>query len=206
MTLPQRRVWFLFAALVANFSLAGGPQAGEAHACSCAGGSDASAAYDGADAVFAGEMVRGGLEDPDPADGTMMGGVEFRVVDAWKGISEDSVVLYGQEMVYYGEIEEGEMVVSSSCAYIFEKGERYLVYADRFEDGFRTGTCDGTTKLEDSGKDLEALGPPVVVLPKTGGVPSEGAEPEAGLSVAVATVLVSLAAGVVLAGRFARRP
>jgi hypothetical protein len=135
-TLSRKRVRFFIIALAVTLSLAGGPYAGTAHACSCAGSSDASAAYDGADAVFAGEMIRGGLEDPDPADGTMMGGVEFRVIDAWKGISGDSVTLYGQEMVYYGEIEGGGMVTSSSCAYIFVKGERYLVYADRYEDGF----------------------------------------------------------------------
>ena len=206
MALSQMRVRFAIVVLALSLTLAGGPHAGTAHACWCAGGSYASAAYDGADAVFAGEMVRGGLEDPDPADGTMMGGVEFRVIDAWKGISGDSVVLYGQEMVYYGEIEEGEMVTSSSCAYIFVKGERYLVYADRFEDGFQTLLCDGTKRLGDAGKDLEALGPPLAVLPKTGGVPSEGAGPEGGPSAAVAAVLASLAAGVILAGRFARRP
>lgn len=206
MALSQMRVRLAVVVLALSLSLAGGPYAGTAHACSCAGVSDASAAYDGADAVFAGEMVRGGLEDPDPADGMMMGGVEFRVIDAWKGVSGDSAVLYGQEMVYYGEIEEGEMVTSSSCAYIFEKGGRYLVYADRFEDGFTTGICDGTTKLEGAGKDLEALGPPLAVLPETGGVPSEGAEPEAGPSAAAAAVLVSLAVGVVLVGRLALRP
>ncbi len=207
MALSQMRVRFAFVVLALSLSLAGGPYAGTAHACSCAGSSDASAAYDGADAVFAGEMVRGGLEDPDPADGTMMGGVEFRVIDAWKGVSEDSVVLYGQEMVYYGEIEEGEMVGSSSCAYIFEKGGRYLVYADRFEDGFTTGTCDGTTKLEDAGKDLEALGPPLAVLPETGGVSPGGNERQAVHALAAAAaVLAPLVAGAVFAGRISRRP
>lgn len=202
----RMRAGSLLLALLLGFSFVA-VVARPAHACSCAGGSDASVAYDGADAVFAGEMVRGGLEDPDPADGTMMGGVEFRVIDAWKGVSEESVVLYGQEMVYYGEIEEGEMVVGSSCAYIFEKGGRYLVYADRYKDGFRTGTCDGTTKLEDAGKDLRALGPPGDVLPETGGVSPEGArQGTAPMLVAAAAALASLVAGAVFARRIARRP
>ena len=178
-----------------------------AYACSCAGGSDASGAYKDADAVFAGEMVRGGLEDPNPADGTMMGGVEFRVIDAWKGVSEESAVLYGQEMIYYGEIEAGEMVTSNSCAYIFQKGWRYLVFADRYEGGFQTFLCDGTKKLEDAGKDLEALGPPADVLPETGGVPFDGAERATGPKLAaLAVALASLAAGAVFARRAARGP
>lgn len=205
MALSQTRVRFAVVALAVILSLAGGPYSGEAHACTCAGGSDASAAYAGADAVFAGEMVRGGLEDPDPSDGTMMGGVEFRVIDAWKGVSGESAVLYGQEMVYYGGVEEGEMVVGSSCAYIFVRGERYLVYADRHKDGLTTGICDGTKNLENAEKDLGALGPPVGVLPETGGVPPEGAERATGPKLAaLAVVLASLAAGIVFALRAAR--
>ena len=151
-------------------------------------------------------MVRGGLEDPEPADGTMMGGVEFRVLDAWKGVPEETAVLYGQEMVYYGEVEEGEMVTSSSCAYIFVEGERYLVYADRYKDGFQTGTCDGTKKLENADEDLDALGPPAGVLPETGGVPPEGTERVAGtrLAAAVTVVLASLASVAVFAGGASR--
>ena len=203
--MSQVRARFAVIALALALPLAGGPYAGTAHACTCGGSSDASAAYDGADAVFAGEMVRGGLEDPDPADGTMVGGVEFRVLDAWKGVPGESAVLYGHEMVYYGEIEAGEMVTSNSCAYIFVKGERYLVYADRYEDGFRTFICDGTKKLESAGGDLEALGAPADVLPETGGVPVQGTERMTGPKLAcVAVVLASLAAGAVLASRIAR--
>ncbi len=207
MALSRRRTGFAAAALAVTLALTAGPYAGTAHACSCAGGSNASAAYEGADAVFAGEMVRGGLEDPDPADGTMMGGVEFHVIDAWKGVSEESAVLYGQEMVYYGEIEAGEMITSNSCAYIFQKGERYLVYADRYKDGFQTFICDGTKSLEDAGGELEALGPSAGVLPETGGVPFDGAERATGPKLAaLAVALASLAAGAVFARRAARGP
>ncbi len=205
MTLSRMRVRFAIVALAVVLSLAGGPYAGTTHACSCAGGSNAAAAYDGADAVFAGEMVRGGLEDPAPADGTIMGGVEFRVIDAWKGVSGETAVLYGQEMVYYGEIETGGMVTSNSCAYIFVKGERYLVYADRYKDGFQTFLCDGTKILSDAEGDLEDLGPPTGVLPETGGAPLEQAEREPGPKLAgVAFALASLVAGAVYAARIAR--
>lgn len=63
------------------------------------------------------------------------------------------------------------MVVSSSCAYAFERGERYLVYASRYEDGLQTGACDRTAPLAEAEKDLDALGPPADRLTETGGPP-----------------------------------
>ncbi len=165
------RAGFLVAAFLACLVMMGGPYAGTAHACSCVGSSNVAAAYRGADAVFAGEMVRGGIEDPDPEDGIMIGGIQFRVIDAWKGVPGESMVLYGQDVAYYGELEEGEMVVSSSCAYVFERGERYLVYASRYEDGLQTGACDRTAPLAEAEKDLDALGPPANRLTETGGLP-----------------------------------
>ena len=68
--------------LVANSILLGGPYAGTAHACSCAGTSTVERQLAESDAVFSGEMVRGGIEDPAPKDGTMVGGIEFRVDEA----------------------------------------------------------------------------------------------------------------------------
>lgn len=154
--------------LVTGLLLAG-PYAGTAHACSCAGAQSVAAAYRGADAVFSGEMVRGGLPDPAPEDGAMFGGIEFRVIEAWKGVSGSSAVLYGQDPAYYGKLEKDQMVVVSSCAYGFEKGERYLIYAHRHEDGFQTGACDRTAPLAGAEKDLQALGPPAERLVDTGG-------------------------------------
>jgi hypothetical protein len=130
--------------LVTSLLLAG-PYAGAAHAC--AGAQGVAAAYRGADAVFVGEMVRGGLPDPDPEDDAMFGGIVFRVIDAWKGVSGGSAVLYGQDPAYYGKLEKDQMVMSSSCAYVFEKGERYLIYARHYEDGFQTVACDRTAPL-----------------------------------------------------------
>jgi hypothetical protein len=164
-------MWLLAIALVLNSALLGGTQAGEAYACSCAGSSDVAAAYRDADAVFAGEMIRGGIEDPDPEDGTREGGIEFRVDGSWKGVPGGSAVVYGQDTMYYGELEEGKMYTSNSCAYPFEKGERYLVYASRYKDGFRVEGCGRTTSLADAGEDLRALGSPTSRLTETGGPP-----------------------------------
>jgi len=135
-----------------------------------------------------------GIEDPDPEDGTMVGGIQFRVIEAWEGVPGESVVLYGQDAAYYGELEEGEMVVSSSCAYVFERGERYLVYASRYEDGLQTGACDRTAPLAEAEKDLDALGPPADRLAETGGLPPS-----------LASVLVAVAAFSISCGVLSRR-
>jgi hypothetical protein len=93
------------------------------------------------------------------------------VDESWKGVSSESVVVYGQSTAYYGELEAGDIVTESSCAYPFEKGENYLVYANRYEDGFRVEPCSGTGSLADAGEDLWALGAPTDRLTETGGPP-----------------------------------
>lgn len=172
--------------LTACLLLAGGPYAGTAHACSCAGSVSVEEEFRASDAVFAGEMVRGGLEDPRPKDGAMFGGVELRVDGSWKGVSGESAVVYGQDTVYYGELEEGKMYTASSCAFPFVKGESYLVYAYRYEDGFQVDGCGGTVTLADADKDLRVLGTPADRLTDTGGPPL----PPVGV-LAVAAALIS---------------
>lgn len=166
---PKRRMWFLAFALVANTLLLGSTKAGEAYACSCAGGESTEEAFRRSTAVFSGEVVRGGVGDSLPKDGTMVGGIEFSVDEAWKGFSGESAVVYGQDANYYGELEEGKMYAESSCAYPFERGERYLVYASRYEDGFWVEGCGRTTSLAGAGEDLRALGSPTGRLTETGG-------------------------------------
>lgn len=183
----------LSVALLASLLLAGGPYAGTAHACSCAGSQSVEEGLRAADAVFSGEMIRGGIEDPDPEDDIMLGGIEFRVIESWKGVSGESAVVYGQDTAYYGELEEEDMVVVSSCAYPFEEGRNYLIYASRYEDGFQVGGCDRTTSLAGAEKDLRVLGPPSEQLTDTGGprLPPAG-------GVMLAAVLLILLTGTVL--------
>lgn len=108
--------------------------------------------------------------------------------------------MYGQDTAYYGELEEGKMYVGNSCAYPFEKGERYLVYASRYEDGFWVEGCGRTTPLGSAGEDLRALGPPTDQLTDTGGplLPAVG-----GLLLA-ATGAVSLLAVFIVRSLFGR--
>ena len=164
-----------------------GPFAGGAQACSCSGPSGADEELRYSDAVFTGEMTRDGIEDPRPDDGAMFGGVEFRVDESWKGVSGESAVVYGQALSYYGKLEEGKMYVESSCAYSFSKGESYLVYATRYEDGFQVEPCSGTASLDDAGEDVRVLNASVERLTDTGGPPLAG-------------VLVAAVAGLLSAG------
>lgn len=157
--------------LAANLAVAGSLVAGEAHACSCAGGSSPSAELESSDAVFVGKAVENGLKDPDPRDNAQFGGIRFDVSKSWKGVLEDSVVLYGQGSSYYGPTEEGETMAISSCAVDFTKGQSYLVYASRSGDDefLQANVCGRTGSLTSAKEDLASLGPPGGELPDTGG-------------------------------------
>lgn len=187
MAVMGTRAISLAAALMVGLVLIAGPYAGPARACSCAGVPSVEEGLRGSDAVFSGEMVRGGVQDPDPEDGTMIGGIEFRVDRSWKGVSGDSAVVYGQATPYYGKLEEGQMYTENSCAYLFEKGRSYLIYASRYEDGFQVGGCDRTAPLASADRDLDALGSPTDRLTDTGGPPLS----LVGVLVATAALLIS---------------
>ncbi len=175
----------LSALVVAALVLASGPYAGTAYACSCSGIPNAEEEFRFSDAVFAGETIRSGLEDPRSGDGAMFGGIEFRVDESWKGVSGDSIVVYGQDISYYGKLEEGKMYPSNSCAYAFDKDKSYLVYATRYEDGFQVQPCSGTAPLAEAGEDIRVLGPSEQ-LTDTGG-PSL---PTSGIPVAALALLI----------------
>jgi hypothetical protein len=167
------RVSLLAAALVVNLFVAGFLTAPSAYACSCAGTSTVEESLRTSDAVFSGEVVGLGAEDPEPRDDTPLGGVEFRVKESWKGVSDGSVIIYGQGEGYFGEAGEGEMVVVNSCAVTFEQGESYLVYAYRGGEKagghLETDICTATKPLSDAGADLRVLDATTTVLPDTGG-------------------------------------
>ena len=191
MALANRvRAGLLSAALVAGFLLAGGPYAGTAHACSCSGVPSVEAQFEGSDAVFKGKMVRGGVGDPAPNDCTTVGGIEFRVIESWKGGSGESAVVYGQGDSYYGELEEGQIYAYNSCAFEFAEGKSYLVYASRQDDVLGVDVCSRTTSLANAEEDIRALGPPSGQLTNTGGPPL----PAVGGLLLAATAALSLLA------------
>lgn len=156
MALPRRRIWFLAVALIANSLLLGGPQAGEAYACSCAETRDVGETFEVSAAVFSGEVVKAEEEPPDRG-GRFLGPVTFEVEETWKGAAENSVVVYGQ----------GSEV---SCGIDFERGETYLVYAGRTDGYLTTDYCGRTKPLSFAGSEVDELNAARTPLPETGGL------------------------------------
>lgn len=165
-------------ALVVNLALAGGPGAGEAHACSCAS-APLKSEIKRSDAVFSGEVRR--IDEnmtPGGDKSTMMGGVgiatgkvSFAVRDSWKGVTSETVDVYGQ----------GDGV---NCYNTFEAGEAYIVYASRGKGttaSLKNNECGATKPLAYAEQDLRVLGSPLSTLPDTGGPPL----PPAGVLVVV---------------------
>jgi hypothetical protein len=194
------RAGLLVAAFLACLVMVGGPYAGEAHACSCAGTGSTEEALRRSTAVFSGEVVEveePSMEQVEPTDPGMplLGPVTFDVKAAWKGVSGESVVVHGQGP-------------GAGCGLDFERGETYLVFAGgtgRGGDGpLETGLCSATRQTsEETARNM--LGPPET-LPKTGGVlfhsPGRKVHPA---FVAATGVLALLAAGMLLAGLAVRR-
>lgn len=188
MRLTQTRILLLVCVLVANLALVGGPGVRSAYACSCVEIATPAKELESSDAVFVGEVAESGLEDPDPGDNAQFGGIRFDVEKSWKGVSEDSVVIYGQASSYYGPLEEGEMYTQSSCAVNFDRDERYLVFASG-DDFLVANACGRTSPLAGSEDALEALGAPEASLPDTGG-PGAGSRTGAAVT---ASALLALA-------------
>ncbi|HWW74259.1 MAG TPA: carboxypeptidase regulatory-like domain-containing protein, partial [Pyrinomonadaceae bacterium] len=117
----------------------------EARACSCAGERAPCQAYWEADAVFVGEVVgesktTAGGEAP---DGYRMRLVRFAVEQPLRGVEgAEAEVVTGQG--------------GGDCGYPFERGVRYVVYANRGEKDGRlyTGICMPTRPLAEADEDL----------------------------------------------------
>lgn len=195
----KTRLYLLILALAANLVLFTGPGAGGAYACSCAGTWSTEESYRRADAVFSGEVVEV-EESPAPSDGTTtlamprLNPVSFDVGEAWKGVSGDAAIVYG----------EGPEV---SCGIDFDRGETYLVFAynsREAEDSPLQADFCGATEQVDVETARQMLGPPAT-LPETGGVSPKHAQrgPNEAYA-AVTTVFAALAAGVFLARGLAR--
>ena len=177
------RAGLLIAALVINLFVAGAFDARGAYACSCAG-VPLERQIKTSDAVFSGEVTR--IEPDERASDVFppsLGRVTFDVKESWKGVSGESVVVYGHGL-------------EASCGIEFDESRSYLVYAYRSDRGgegsLQTGLCDSTKPLKQAEDDLLVLGPPEDPLPGTGGY---GVSPFDD-----ATLLVSILALLALAG------
>ena len=133
---------------------------GPAYACSCM---DVPLKNDirDADAVFSGEVRSIDEEAPGGGSGIMAapGRITFAVEDSWKGVTAETVYVYGQ----------GD---GANCYNIFEEGEAYLVYASRAKGDdapLKNVGCGETKPLAGAEPDLRLLGAPADELPETGG-------------------------------------
>ena len=180
MRLTRVRLGVLIFALAVNLLLAGASNLRNAHACSCIS-LPLEKHLRSSDAVFSGEVVGVDENDLSPGAGPRLGKVTFDVSDVWKGVSEESVAVYGQGP-------------GASCGLNFEEDESYLVYAYRSnEDGpLETDLCNATKPLTEAERDLRLLGTPDATLPGTGGsiLPIGDATTAAFVLLALASALV----------------
>jgi hypothetical protein len=92
-------------------------------------------------AVFSGTVV---AIDKKPGD--LYVAVRFKIEESWKGtLSKEATVFTGQG--------------GGDCGYKFEVGQRYLVYAYRYNDtDLGTNICQRTANLIEAAEDLKVLG------------------------------------------------
>jgi hypothetical protein len=92
-------------------------------------------------AVFSGTVV---AIDKKPGD--LYVAVRFKIEESWKGtLSKEATVFTGQG--------------GGDCGYKFEVGQRYLVYAYRYNDAdLGTNICQRTASLIEAAEDLKVLG------------------------------------------------
>jgi hypothetical protein len=127
-------------------------------ACVCARTPSVIEARHNALAVFSGrviadEYVEGALyPDGRPAGAELT--VRFQVERWWKGSFAPEVVLFTGEY----RADDLSSISESTCAYQFQVGRRYLVYADFFFGRLRAAYCSRTDNLEQAGEDLRILG------------------------------------------------
>lgn len=75
--------------------------------------------------------------------------VTLEVVQQWKGVETEEAVVFTASN-------------SAACGVAFEVETSWLVYADRHADGWQSGLCSRTRRIEDAEDDLTALGAGVV--------------------------------------------
>jgi hypothetical protein len=165
---------------------------GPAYACSCAETRSVGETLEKSSAAFSGKVTQVKEFSPEsPAAGDALlglGPVTFKIQEAWKGVSGNSVVVYGQGP-------------GASCGIDFERGETYLVYAYRTGGDLGTDFCGRTKPLSFAGSDVSALNASRGSLPDTGG-PRISAPLQVATAAGAAAALIAAAA---LAARGPRR-
>jgi 5-hydroxyisourate hydrolase-like protein (transthyretin family) len=114
-------------------------------ACSCITGAPICETFWKTPVVFSGEVVD--ISDaPEPIGDVLFGRrvVKFRVEKSWRGDVA-------------GELEVRTGTGGGDCGYNFERGVKYLVYANVRDGRLSTGICNRTKPLAEAGEDLAYL-------------------------------------------------
>jgi hypothetical protein len=137
---------FIFLAAVIVFLIL---SAGDASACTCLMdmktpvGKQIKTAYQKAAAVFYGEVT----EITRESQGVI---VKIKVEKSWKGQLESEAVV-------------GTLADSGMCGYSFEKGKKYMVYADGNSDRLDVGLCSRTNPSDTDARYLNKIKKPVLL-------------------------------------------
>jgi hypothetical protein len=110
----------------------------KALACTCNYYATAQQEIGSASTIFAGRVIALGEYSfyGAPSSAT------FQVVEVWKGPVKETI----------------KVVPEGDCAYYFEAGRQYLVYANEDQTGYTVSNCSRTNILEYAVEDLQALG------------------------------------------------
>jgi hypothetical protein len=127
----------------------------QGHACKCMP-QTVEQAREQAEAIFEGQVTE--IADvPMKGDANMTEKrVSLRLVRVWKQLDSTETV------------DVTTSSSSASCGFAFEKGQSYLVYAGRGEQGYTVSACSRTRPMGDASEDLAGLGggvTPVEVKP-----------------------------------------
>ena len=126
-------------------------------ACMCFGTPSVAEARRNASAVFVGKVVSSeyqkGAKYPGGKDAGEELTMRFRVERWWKGNLMPEVILFTEQ--YRGPDLSISVV---NCAYQFEVGKRYIVYAGVLDGKLRAIYCSRTSEVEKAREDLRLLG------------------------------------------------
>jgi hypothetical protein len=126
-------------------------------ACMCGGTPGVAEARRNAGVVFLGEAVASeyqkGAKHPDGKDAGEELTVRFRVERWWKGNPAAETVLFTEQ--YRAPDLSTSIVI---CAYQFEVGKRYIVYASLLDGKLRANYCSRTSEVKQAAEDLRLLG------------------------------------------------
>jgi hypothetical protein len=96
--------------------------------------------------------------------------VTLRTIDVWKGPHRDTL----------------EVTTGGMCAYIFEEGREYLLYADQGDQGLNVDVCGYNKPLSEASEEVQALN----LVDTSGGVPDLRVVGLAGLAAMIAGLLL----------------